>query len=221
MAILQLYNASKSFGNKEVLNKVHFTCETGEVLGIFGRNGSGKSTLLKMIFGVVPSNNIKMTIDNTLLNPLEVIADKRIAYLPQVPFLPKNRKVHDIIPIYFSSEEKQDSVFYDPVIAKISSRRVGELSMGELKYFEVVLIGNLDHDFLLLDEPFSMVEPIEKEALKNFLLQKKETKGLIITDHYYYDVMDISTKNIIIKDRVSHEVHGEEDLKKFKYLSER
>ena len=221
MATLQLYSATKSFGKKEILKKVSFICKTGDILGIFGRNGSGKSTLLQMIFGIESANEIKLYLDDHSISPSRVIADKRIAYLPQHPFLPQHARVRDIIPMYFTSEEKQDSIFYDPVIAKIAARKVNELSIGEMKYFEVILMGNLNHDFLMLDEPFSMVEPLEKEALKKFLLQKKKEKGIIITDHYYYDVLDISTKNLVIKDGIAHVVESEEDLRKFDYLSKR
>ena len=113
MAIFQLYKARKSFGKKEVLKNISFTCETGEILGIFGRNGCGKSTLLKLIFGTIKGNEIEMSIDGVSLNPYEVITNKRIAYLPQHSFLPRNLRVRDIIPIYFKSQEKQDGIFYD------------------------------------------------------------------------------------------------------------
>jgi len=221
LATLQLYSANKYFGKIQLLSDVSFTCETGEILGIFGRNGSGKSTLLKMIYGLMRADGIELSLDDKTVKPSEIISSKRIAYLPQHSFLPKQQRVRDIIPIYFSAEEKQDAIFYNPTIAKIASKRVGELSLGELKYFEVVLLGNLEHDFLILDEPFSMIEPLQKEALKGFLLQKKKEKGIIVTDHYYYDVLDITTKNIVIKDGIAHAIEHEEDLRKFEYLSKR
>ncbi|HBY67764.1 MAG: hypothetical protein CMC07_07145 [Flavobacteriaceae bacterium] len=71
----------------------------------------------------------------------------------------------------------------------------------------------------MLDEPFSMLEPLQTKALKEFLLKISETKGIIITDHYYTDVLDITTKNIILKDGKSIEIHSIEDLKKNEYLS--
>jgi len=218
LAIFQLYKARKSFGEKEVLKNISFTCETGEILGIFGRNGCGKSSLLKLIFGALKANEIDMRINGVSLKPNEVITKKRIAYLPQHSFLPRNLRVRDIIPIYFQSQEKQDAIFYDPLIAQIAARRVEELSIGQLRYFQVLLIGNLDREFLLLDEPFSMIDPLYKDKICEFLEHLKQEKGIVITDHYYRDVLGISTKNIIIKDGINQVIHSEEELQKMGYL---
>jgi ABC-type multidrug transport system ATPase subunit len=219
LAVFQLHNVSKSFGKKEIINDVSFTLKTGEILGIFGRNGCGKSTLLKMIFGTEKSDSINISIEGKAFLPSKNIQNQQVAYLPQHPFLPKNLKVRDVIPIYFQEEKKQDAVFYDALIAKIAEKKVGELSMGQLRYFEVLLIGNLEHLFLMLDEPFSMIEPLYKVHIKEFLNRLKEKKGIIITDHYYEDVLDITSQNIIIKDGKSQNIKTKEELTQFQYLS--
>lgn len=216
---LVLNSAKKSFGSNVIVNEISFTCETGEILGIFGRNGCGKSTLLKMIFGTVKADEIEMSMDGVSLNPETIIASKQIAYLPQDSFLPKNDRVRDIIPMYFYSQEKQDAVFYNPGVAKIAAKHIHELSLGELRYFEVILVGNLDHPFLLLDEPFSMIEPLQKYAIKEFLDTLKAKKGIILTDHYFDDVLQTTTKNIVISKGKSTEVLSKEDLIKMKYLT--
>ena len=218
MAIFQLYKARKSFGKKEVLKNISFTCETGEILGIFGRNGCGKSTLLKLIFGTLKANEIEMKIDGVSFNPSEIITKKKIAYLPQHSFLPKNLRVRDIIPIYFQSQEKQDAIFYDTLIRDITSKRVGELSIGQLRYFQVVLIGNLNREFLFFDEPFSMIDPLYKDKIGEFIKNLKQHRGIIITDHYYRDVLNISSKNMIIKEGVNQAIQTEEELQKMGYL---
>ena len=219
MAVFQLHNISKSFGKKQILNEVSFILRTGEILGIFGRNGCGKSTLLKMIFGTEKSDSINISIEGKTFRPSKNIENRQIAYLPQHPFLPKNIKVRDVIPIYFQEEKKQDALFYDTLIAKITAKKIGELSMGQLRYFEILLVGSLDHPFLMLDEPFSMIEPLYKIEIKNFLNKIKRQKGIIITDHYYEDVLEITSKNIIIKDGRSQNIQNKEELRAFEYLS--
>lgn len=157
--------------------------------------------------------------DGKTINTSEVIPQKEIAYLPQHSFLPKSHKVRDIIPIYYQSQEKQDAIFYDSLITTITNKKVGELSIGQLRYFQVLLIGNLNRKFILLDEPFSMIDPLYKVKIGKLLSFLKKDKGIIITDHYYQDVLAITNKNIIIKNGISHQVTSIMDLKKFNYLN--
>jgi len=208
LAKLEIHKAIKSFGKKDILTDVSFSCETGEILGIFGRNGSGKSTLLKLIFGTLKANYINMSIDGVTIHPSEIITNKKIAYLPQHSFLPKNIRVRDIIPMYYKSQKKQDTIFYDTQISEISTKRIGELSIGQLRYFQVLLISQLTHPFLIFDEPFSMIDPLYKVKIGNLLNQLKQDKGIIITDHYYTDVLNISSKNILIKEGKSYSIQG-------------
>ena len=220
MAIFKLHNASISFGEKEVLKEVSFSVETGEILGIFGRNGCGKSTLLKMIFGTLHKGSIQIAINEQKINSSKNISEESIAYLPQHSFLPKNIKVRDVIPIYFSEEKKQDAIFYDMLIAKLAAKKVGELSLGQVRYFEVLLVGNLDHPFIMLDEPFSMIDPLYKIEIKKLLTKLKTAKGIIVTDHYYEDVLEITTQNVLIKEGIGITIKSKEDLKKLEYLGE-
>ena len=218
MEILQLYNVSKNFGKSEVLKNVSFSVKTGEILGIFGRNGSGKSTLLTILFGTLSASSGKITINDAEVSSSEVIKKQLIAYAPQHPFIPKNLKVRDSIPIYFNDEKKQDAIFYNPVIANITHKKIGELSHGERKFFESILISQLPHPFLLFDEPFSMLEPLQIKKLKAFFKKISSKKGIIITDHYYRDILDISTKNILLKDGNSITIENADDLKSNEYL---
>lgn len=88
-------------------------------------------------------------------------------------------KVRQVIPLFFAKEEEQDKVFYDPQVSGFDHQKVGHLSLGQRRYLELLLIGNLKHPFLLLDEPFSMIEPLYLERIKYFLLKLKKDKGFI------------------------------------------
>ncbi|NQY04829.1 MAG: ATP-binding cassette domain-containing protein [Flavobacteriaceae bacterium] len=212
MNTLTINNASKSFREKHVLNSVSFTCSTGEIIGIFGRNGSGKSTLLKILYGTLKPNGIDLSFNLVPLEPKDVITNQLIGFLPQDDFLPKELKVRDVIPMMFEEEAKQDKIFYAPRISKIENTRIGKLSAGELRYLELLLVGNLDHPFLMLDEPFSMVEPLYKEVIKVYLNDLKKEKGIILTDHYYADVLHITTKNLLLKNGETLPVYHASDL---------
>jgi ABC-type multidrug transport system ATPase subunit len=218
MSNLKLKSITKSFGNNKVLNSIDFECKTGEIVGLFGRNGSGKTTLLKILFGTLKADTIDVQLDFMPFDPKENISDREIAYLPQDNFLPKDLTVRNTIPIYYQEEEKQNQIFYDPQIAKIETRRIGTLSYGELRYLEILLILNLPHRFILLDEPFSMIEPHYQDAIKDLLLILKQNKGIILTDHYYYDVLQITDKNILIKDGQSFPISNKRELSDNGYL---
>lgn len=125
-----------------------------------------------------------------------------------------------MIPIYFSEKEKQDAIFYDPLIAKLASQKVNTLSLGQQRYLEVLLFANLDHPFLMLDEPFSMIEPLYKMEIKEHLVHLKNKKGILITDHYYEDVLEITDKKLLIKDGNIHSITSKQSLKEIGYLSD-
>jgi ABC-type multidrug transport system ATPase subunit len=217
MNMLQVTGLTKTFNGRMILNDVALTCNTGEIIGIFGRNGTGKSTILKILFGVIKANNIIISINNSVIAPHTVIPQCKIGYLPQESFLPKNIKVRDAVAMFFKGD-LQDKVMYAPGIAKIAATRAGSLSMGQLRYLELLLVGNLSHPFLMLDEPFSMIEPLYKDLILEFLQGLKRTKGLIITDHYYKDVFSTTSSNLILKDSRLISINTIQDLSNHGYL---
>ena len=219
MNVLEIINLHKSFGDKFILKNIQIECKTGDIIGIFGRNGSGKSTLLKTIFGTLKADAIQIKINSDIIAQKDIIPSQKIAYLPQDSFLPKNLKVRALIPLFFSDGNDQDKIFYASNVHNFENTKIGNLSLGELRYLELLLIGNLNHPFLLLDEPFSMIEPLYKEIIKNLLFEFKKTKGIILTDHYYHDVLEVSNKNYLIKDAEKIEIKSTNDLKKLGYLS--
>lgn len=216
--VLHIQNASKKFGDKEVLKNMSLTFAQGEIISLFGRNGSGKSTLLKMVFGTLKADSMSLHINGQNISPKKVIPNRLIGYLPQDHFLPKHLKVRDVIPLFYQDGDDQDLIFRAPFIEKVATHKVGTLSLGELRYLELLLIAHLEHPFLLLDEPFSMIEPLYKEVIKAFLFSLKAKKGILITDHYYRDVLDISDRNLVLVNGECQVAENAEDLKQLGYL---
>ncbi len=218
MDLLRVTNLNKSYGKKAILKNINLDCNVGEIIGIFGRNGTGKSTLLKLIFGTVKADSIQIEINSEVISQKTVIPSKKIGYLPQSTFLPKGRKVREIIPLFFPNGDNQDKIFYSPKVSCFEKIQVGKLSLGQLRYLELLIIGNLNHKFLMLDEPFSMIEPIYKDVIKTLLLELKKSKGIILTDHYYNDVLEITDKNFVLKDAEKIEIMNKDDLVTHEYL---
>ncbi len=209
----------KTFGNRRVLDNAYLRCESGEITSVFGSNGCGKSTLLKLVFGTLKADEIAISINGRHINAKDIISQQKIAYLPQEPFLPKNLKVKEVIPMFLEKGSRQDKLFYREEIHKISERKINELSMGQLRYLELLLVSHLEHPFLMLDEPFSMVEPLYKDKIKELLLELKKDKGIILTDHYYNDVLEVSDKNLLLKKGKIIPVDNQDELIAHGYLT--
>ena len=220
MSELIVNKIAKKFNKRIVLSDISIRVKTGEILGIFGRNGCGKSSLLKILFGVLPADEHEIVLDNTCFNPASNIKLMHISYLPQESFLPDNLAVRDVIPLYYRDGDAQNKIFYSPGIAQIERQRIGTLSLGERRYLEILLISGLPHKLLMLDEPFSMVEPIYQDSIKILLLGLKKEKGIIITDHYYRNVLEVADRKMIIKDGRAIEIENEIGLIANGYLRE-
>lgn len=218
MHTLSVSELSKSFSNELLLNNIALECQTGDIIGIFGRNGCGKSTLLKILFSTMKADTIRLSVNGKFISPGNIIPQQYIAYLPQDSFLPKSLKVRDIVPLYFINGDMQDKILYDPFIARVANTKAGNLSMGELRYFELLLIGALPHPFLMLDEPFSMVEPLHREKIKEHLFKLKAIKGIILTDHYYNDILQTANQCLLLRNGKLVPVTAEEDLALHGYL---
>ena len=207
-----------AYGKNEVLKDISLQLSTQQIVGLFGRNGSGKSTFLKILFGSLQNKTLQLEIDSIPISQKEVILKRSIAYLPQDSFLPENKTVRTLIPMLFPDGKLQELIFYRKGVASFEKTKIGNLSIGQRKYLELLLLCYMPHPFLLLDEPFSMVEPLYKEEIKKLLEEIKLFKGIIITDHYYHDVFEVSTCALVLKDGFLLEANTQDDLKKFDYL---
>ena len=218
MPVLKIRQLSKQFGAKHLLDKIELELATGDCIGLFGRNGSGKSTLLRILFGTLKAGSLELFLDQQPLAIKDVIPQQLIAFLPQDHFLPPGLRVREIIPLYFRQGEQQDRIFYAPRIAELAARRFGQLSIGEKRYFEFLLIAHLPHPFLLLDEPFAMIEPIYQELIQQHIRLLRYSKGILLTDHYYANVWAVSTRSLVLKNGSLRTVSHLEDLIEYGYL---
>ena len=203
--------------NRNILTNIYITCRTGEIIGLLGRNGCGKSTLLKIIFGTLPNEDKNVRINGiTYARPFAEA--NLMAYLPQRHFLPTDISVCRIISIFIRSPEKRKRILEDERIALHFRKKTGELSGGTLRYLEILLLLNLDTCFVLLDEPFSGIEPLYIDIIKALLREYSNHKGFIITDHNYRHIMEVSSKVILLANGACKNVRNLDDLKQWNYL---
>jgi len=218
MCNLHIDSVIKSFGTKQVLTDVFLTCSQGEIIGLLGRNGAGKSTLLKIIFGSLSADQKFVKIGNKIINGL---FDNRnlVNYLPQNHFLPNHIKVNTIISL-FCNKENASLIKGNDLIKIMLSKRSNQLSGGEKRFLEILLIIHSNARYILIDEPFNGIAPIYKEDIKNLIKEQSKSKGFIITDHDYRNILDITTRIILMHDGGTKEIKHIDELKHWGYIPE-
>lgn len=216
---ISITGINKTYGSNLILDHVSITLTTGALTGLLGRNGCGKSTLLKILFGTEKSQYTSALLNQSPIRLKENIKEQWLAYLPQFSFIPAHLKLRDIIPLYAEDEASQDAIFYAPGIHHLTGQSAGKLSSGQRRYFEFLIVSQLPHPFLLLDEPFSMVEPLYAEHITQKIEELKKRKGILITDHYYQDVIKVSDKLLLLKYGGFTEISSEAQLAENGYLS--
>ncbi len=203
-----------SYGNKRILNGVYLKIPKGTIVGLYGINGSGKTTLIKIGSGHLKQDdgNVFIAQKSFYEEPL-VSRFKKIAYLSQDSFLPKDLTVKEIV----TQNNFNEKIFYeDSLIKKIYSTKINVISGGELRYLEIKLLLELNREYYLLDEPFSGIEPIMIEKIIKMLVKaKSNNKGILITDHYYRYVKEVNDIAYVLKDGTCFEINKDNLNKEF------
>ena len=215
---LQVDSVMKAFGIKQVLTDVYLTCSQGEILGLLGRNGSGKSTLLKIIFGSLTADQKFVKIGDTIVGGLYTNRNL-VNYLPQNHFIPNHIKVDRVISLFCDPGNAQlikDNELIIPMLGKKSN----QLSGGELRLLEILLIVHSNARYILIDEPFNGIAPIFKEQIKQQIQEQSKTKGFIITDHDYRNILDIATRVILMYDGGTRKIRNKNELEYWGYIPE-
>lgn len=214
--VLEADSITKHYHDRTVLSNVYLNCKGGEVLGLLGKNGTGKSTLLKILFGTVstPESNIRINGKNVRARP---VGARGIVYLPQNGFLPKGATLRTIIHLYVPKSRRQ-VLFNDPRIRTNLRQTPATLSGGELRYFEILLLTQLDSPFILLDEPFRSIEPLYQDIVCALINEHRLHKGFIITDHIYDKVLQVADRVVLLKDGGVKDIASREQLEYLDYV---
>jgi len=208
-------NISKSFGEKRIFSGGSMSIKTGDIIGLFGRNGTGKSTMLSMLFGTISSDSIFLKHNEKVILNRNYFK-KIFSFSPQFVFLPDMR-THNVIKLFLG---KTDGFFIDDDLIKdILNKKVSELSFGSQKYLQTKLILHNRQPFCMLDEPYSGLSPLMTEKINLLIQTQSAKKGIIITDHNYLSVLEISTHNYILKDGSLFCLKSKEELTNYGYLS--
>jgi ABC-type multidrug transport system ATPase subunit len=216
MSFLHADSIRKTLGGRNILNDIFISCEKGEIIGLLGRNGSGKSTLLKIIFGAVSGDNSFVSVDQRKTDGLYSTRNL-IGYLPQNNFIPSHKKIRDLISCFcINTDEITGLNFVKPFLDK----KVHQLSGGEKRIVEILLMVYSGVEILLLDEPFNGIAPINIETIKTIIKDHSGNKAIIITDHDYQNVISLASKLVLIQDGNTKIIKVAADLVDLGYLPE-
>jgi ABC-type multidrug transport system ATPase subunit len=218
VSILEIDSVIKSFGFRQILTDIYIRLQTGDILGIFGRNGTGKSTLLKIIFGTMRSERKFIRIDGRVMDRPYKINDS-VCLLPQNDFVPKHFKLAQVVRLY-TDALLHHTFFDDQLLNGYKNCKVAELSAGELRYFEIKLLLNTKAKFILLDEPFTGLSPLLIDEISTMIKNAAKTKGIILTDHIYRNVLKTANRYSILADGGITYIETKADLIKWGYLNE-
>lgn len=213
---VEIDSVELSFDQKKILYGVYLKGETGKIKGVLGRNGSGKTCLLRILFGDLKPTYKNIRLDGNHLKE-SLFERNLVAYLPQHKMLPVNMKISRAFDFFQANWSNFTNTFDSFGI--YTNSKINELSYGELRVIETYLILNSGKKIILLDEPFSFVAPIYVEKFKKLILEKKNDSAIIITDHFYREILSISDSTYLLKNGYSKLIQSKKDLENEGYIS--
>ncbi len=201
----------KSYKGREVVHGVEFAFSQGEIVGLLGPNGAGKTTTFYMITGLVKPNAGRVLFDNEDVSrwPMYRRARAGVGYLPQETSVFRKLSVADNIRLVMEMvgrsgreiKAKTAELAEELHIGAILDRQAGVLSGGERRRVEIARALAIDPKFLLLDEPFTGIDPVTIEEIQSILQRLKARNiGVLITDHNVSATLRITDRNHILID---------------------
>ena len=213
MAVLQTHELVKSYTRRGpiVVNQVSLEVETGEIVGLLGPNGAGKSTTFYMVVGLIRPNAGQIIYDDEDITflPMYKRARRGIGYLAQETSIFRKLTVRQNIEAILEvrdipkSErgEQSQQLMEELGISELADRKAYTLSGGECRRAEIARALAASPSFILLDEPFSGIDPIAVQDIKQLILHLRDRNlGILITDHNASEMLGIVDRAYLITD---------------------
>lgn len=207
--MLRAENLVKSYGRKPAVRGVTLEVRPGEVIGLLGRNGAGKTTIFQMIAGLLRPDSGRILLEGRDVSamPTDRRARLGLTYLPQEHSVFLRASVADNLrlSLEFRSLDKREvdrtatSLLEEMGLADLAGRKAYSLSGGERRRLEICRALTLKPAFLLLDEPFTGIDPLTIIDLqKVFGLLRSRGIGILVSDHNVRDTFHIADRAYII-----------------------
>jgi lipopolysaccharide export system ATP-binding protein len=222
--MLRCVNLKKKFGKRVVVDRVNLEFNQGEIVGLLGPNGAGKTTIFNMILGVVVPSSGKIFFENTDITRFPVYKRARlgITYLQQETSVFGGLTVRENLELvlrFFEKdrekrEEKIEQLLHEFHLKPLENQLASFLSGGEKRKLELARMMCLNPSFVLLDEPFSGIDPKTVKEIQKMVLELKQRNfGVVVTDHNVDELAEIADRiYVIYKGKILAEGRPEEVL---------
>jgi lipopolysaccharide export system ATP-binding protein len=212
MKTLSTEEIAKSYGGRQVVKGVNLQIEQGEVVGLLGPNGAGKTTSFYMIVGLVRPDTGRVLADGHDISRLPMYLRARnygISYLPQEPSVFRKLTVQDNILAVLEAQQlswesrrtRTERLIEQLNLGHVRKTRGYALSGGERRRVEIARCLAIEPAFILLDEPFSGIDPIAVLDLQEIIFGLKRSGiGVLITDHNVRETLSVTDRAYIITD---------------------
>lgn len=210
--LLQADSIRFAYRDTPVLTGLYCNLLVGETLALLGRNGSGKSTFFKFLLGLLPNHQGVVKIQDSYVGPPKRL--RWFSWLAQDPFLPTGLSVRSLFRLLDGRKSKQQdndenvvlNPYERPEIQAVWNKRIGSLSVGERRFVELAIVLNQSQPILLLDEPFTGLQPSSIEAVLAAIGRKAARgHGIILSDHQYRPVLESSSRCALLVNGRLHE----------------
>jgi lipopolysaccharide export system ATP-binding protein len=213
MATLRTEGLTKSYGGRTVVRNVDLEVSSGEVVGLLGPNGAGKTTTFSMVVGLVGPDTGKVVLDDrdVTSDPMYIRARKGIGYLPQEPSVFRGltveqnvRAILETVPMNGQSRQARlAELLAELNLTPLARSKAYTLSGGERRRVEITRALVNRPKFMLLDEPFSGIDPIAVGEIQRIIFHLKERGiGVLVTDHNVRETLRITDRAYIVHDGV-------------------
>src|SRR5438270_10954953 len=212
MRTLATDEIGKSYRGRRVVNGVSLRVEQGEVVGLLGPNGAGKTTSFYAIVGLIPPDTGRVLIDDNDITDVPMYLRARqygISYLPQEPSVFRKLTVEENILAVLEAQaiswherrEKMERLIDQLGLEHIRRNRGYALSGGERRRVEIARCLCINPTFILLDEPFSGIDPIAVLDLQKIIFDLKAGGiGILITEHNVRETLSVTDRAYIINE---------------------
>ena len=200
---LRTENLIKRYGGRTVVDEVSLEIERGQIVGLLGPNGAGKTTTFYLIIGLIAPEQGHIHLNGERIDHLAFYdrARRGLSYLPQEPSVLRKLSAREnllaVLQNIEASVEKREQRAQELLeklgIAHLAERKAYTLSAGERRRVEIARALVTRPSFMLLDEPFSGIDPISVQEIQNIILAlKQENIGLVVTDHNVRETLKVT-----------------------------